>query len=134
GGTVVDPSQSLHAARDVAVVDGKIVEVSANIPEDHAAEGLPDKHQLVCPGFIDIHVHVFEGYGEAGVNADHYCLGRGVTTVVDAGSSGYVAINTFVKNVVHTSITRIHPLVHIGATGAGNGLPIPMDDMYMLNP
>jgi dihydroorotase len=134
GGTVVDPAQNLHAPLDVAVVDGKIFEVSANIPESQADEIVSAKGRIVTPGFIDIHVHVFEGYGEAGVNADHYCLGRGVTTVVDAGSSGYMAINRFVKDIVDTSITRIHPLVHIGATGAGNGLPIPMDDLYMVNP
>jgi dihydroorotase len=133
GGTVVDPSQNLHAQLDVAVTNGKIAEVAPNIAEDQAQEVYWAKDRIVTPGLIDIHVHVYEGYGEAGVNADHYCLGRGVTTVVDAGSTGYVAIDTFVKGVVKTSSTRIHPLVHIGATGAGNGLPIPMDDLYMEN-
>lgn len=133
GGTVVDPSQNLHTPLDVAVINGKIAEVSANIPEDQAVEVYSAKGRIVTPGLIDIHVHVYEGYGEAGVNADHYCLSRGVTTVVDAGSTGWVAIDTFVKGVVKTSATRIHPLVHIGATGAGNGLPIPMDDLYMEN-
>ncbi len=129
GGTVVDPAQNLHAPLDVGVVDGKIFEVSANIPEDQAGEIFSAKGRIVTPGFIDIHVHVFEGYGGAGVNADHYCLGRGVTTVVDAGSSGYLAMRRFVKDVVNTSITRIHPLIHIGAVGAGVGLPFFMDNL-----
>ena len=133
GGTVIDPSQNLHAALDVAVISGKIAEISANIPEDQALEVYSAKDRIVTAGLIDIHVHCFEGYGAEGINADHYCLGRGVTTVVDAGSSGYVAIDAFVHKIVNTSITRIHPLVHIGATGAGTELPIPMDDLYMEN-
>ncbi|MCU1343665.1 MAG: Amidohydrolase, partial [Candidatus Acidoferrum typicum] len=36
GGTVVDPSQNLHAAMDVAIKDGKIAEVSKNIAKERA--------------------------------------------------------------------------------------------------
>jgi dihydroorotase len=114
---------------DVAVKDGKIVEVSPAIDEARSREVVPAKDKLVTPGFIDIHVHCYDGYSDAGVNADHYCLGRGVTTVVDAGSTGYMAIGRFVRDVVSSSATRVHPLVHIGAVGAGVGLPLFMDNL-----
>src|ERR1700686_1669245 len=116
GGTVVDPGQHLHGQMDVAVKDGKILEVSRDIPESRAREVLSAKDKIVTPGLIDLHVHCFEGVGP-GMNADRYCLSRGVTTVVDAGSTGYFEIGIFVKHVVKTSVTRIHPLVHIKATG-----------------
>jgi dihydroorotase len=116
GGTVVDPGQHLHAPLDVAVKDGKILEVSRDIPESRAREVLSAKDKIVTPGLIDIHVHCFEDVGP-GMNADRYCLSRGVTTVVDAGSTGYFEIGVFVKHMVKTSVTRIHPLVHIKATG-----------------
>ena len=44
------------------------------------------------PGLVDLHVHVYPGVADLSVEADPTCLGRGVTTVVDAGSSG---ANTF---------------------------------------
>ena len=116
GGTVVDPGQRLHARMDVAVKGGKILEMSPEIPESRALVVYSAKDKIVTPGFIDLHVHCFDGVG-SGMNADHYCLGRGVTTVVDAGSTGFIMVGAFIKHVVKTSTTRIHPLVDIGALG-----------------
>jgi dihydroorotase len=116
GGTVIDADQKLHSVLDVAVNDGKILAVSQNIPEARARMVVSAKDKIVTPGFVDLHVHCFDGVG-TGANADHYCLGRGVTTVVDAGSTGYPMINAFVKYVVNTSITRIVALVDISALG-----------------
>ena len=52
------------------------------------------------------------------MNADHYCLGRGVTTVVDAGSTGSFLIGRFIKDIVQTSTTRVYAWLHIGTMGA----------------
>jgi dihydroorotase len=116
GGTVLDPGQHLHARMDVAVKGGKILEMSPEIPESRALVVYSAKDKIVTPGFIDLHVHCFDGVG-SGMNADHYCLGRGVTTVVDAGSTGFIMVGAFIKHIVKTSTTRIHPLVDIGALG-----------------
>jgi dihydroorotase len=115
GGTVVDPGQKLHTPLDVAVKDGKILEVSPDIPESRALKVFPAKNRLVTPGFIDLHVHCFDGFG--GMNADHSALGRGVTSVVDCGSTGYLGIGAFVKYVVKPSATRVRALVNIAALG-----------------
>jgi dihydroorotase len=115
GGTVVDPGQGLHAPMDVAVKNGKILEVSRDIPASRALRLISAKDKIVTPGFIDIHVHAFDGFG--GMNSDHSCLSRGVTTVVDAGSVGYLGISGFVKYIVTPSVTRIYPLVNIAALG-----------------
>jgi dihydroorotase len=116
GGTVLDPGQHLRARMDVAVKGGKILEVSPDIPESRAAVVYSARDKIVTPGFIDLHVHCFDGVG-SGMNADHYCLGRGVTTVVDAGSTGFIMVGAFIKHIVKTSTTRIHALVDIGALG-----------------
>jgi dihydroorotase len=68
------------------------------------------------------------------VNADHYCLGRGTTTCVDAGSTGYVGIRRFVMDIVNISITRVYALVHIGGIGAESGLPRAMENMNWEDP
>ena len=66
------------------------------------------KGKIVTPGLIDVHVHIFEGVGPTGVNADQYCLGRGVTTAVDAGSAGYFSIAGFRQYVIKPSATRVY--------------------------
>jgi dihydroorotase len=116
GGTVIDPGQKLHTQLDVAVKDGKILEVSKNIAKERAAKIVSARDRIVTPGFIDVHVHCFEGVS-FGINADRYCLARGVTTVVDAGSAGYTTIVNFRKFIAGPSTTRILSLVDIGAVG-----------------
>jgi dihydroorotase len=117
GGTVIDPGQRMHALLDVAVKHGKILEVSQDFPENRARKVVSAKNRIVTPGFIDLHVHCYDGYG-IGINADHYCLGRGVTTAVDAGSTGSFLIGRFVKDIVDTAITRVYAWLHIGTMGA----------------
>ena len=84
GGTVIDPGQNLHAALDVAVKNGKILQLSPDFPAVRARSVVSAKGKIVTPGLIDSHVHVFESMGPITVNADLYCLNRGVTTVVDS--------------------------------------------------
>src|SRR6202163_3179449 len=122
GGTVIDPGQNLHASLDVAVKDGKILELSPDIPPARALRVVSAKNKLVTPGLIDVHVHVFEGVGPTGLNADQYCLGRGVTTAIDAGSTGYADIAGSRQYVIKPSSTRVYALVDIGSRGTILGL------------
>jgi dihydroorotase len=122
GGTVIDPGQNLHTPLDAAIKDGKILELSPDIPAARALRVVSAKGKIVTPGLIDVHVHVFEGVGPTGLNADQYCLGRGVTTAVDAGSTGYADIAGFRQYVIKPSATRVYALVDIGARGTILGL------------
>jgi dihydroorotase len=59
GGRVVDPARRLDAPRDVLLEDGRVARVEKRLSRGGAevieAEGL-----VVCPGFIDLHVHLRE--------------------------------------------------------------------------
>lgn len=134
GGTVIDPSQNLHALLDVAVKDGKIQQVAPDIPADGSRNVISAKGRIVTPGLIDVHVHVFEGVGPTGVNADQYCLGRGVTTAVDAGSAGYFAIAGFRQYVIKPSATRVYAMIDIGARGTLMGLAGNYSNLDWVNP
>ena len=134
GGTVIDPSQNLHAQLDVAVKDGKILQVAPDIPADGSRTVIPAKGRIVTPGLIDVHVHVFEGVGPTGVNADQYCLGRGVTTAVDAGSAGYFSIAGLRQYVIKPSATRLFAMIDIGARGTLMGLAGNYFNLDWLNP
>ena len=134
GGTVVDPSQNLHGPLDVAVKDGKILQVAPDIPADGSRTVIPAKGRIVTPGLIDVHVHVFEGVGPTGVNADQYCLGRGVTTAVDAGSAGYFSIAGLRQYVIKPSATRLYAMIDIGARGTLMGLAGNYFNLDWVNP
>ncbi len=58
-GRVVDPSRGLDAERDVLIEDGRIAAVDRMIPPA-GAEVLDLAGLVVCPGFIDMHVHLRE--------------------------------------------------------------------------
>jgi dihydroorotase len=117
GGTVIDPSQNLHSPLDVAVKDGTILEIAADIPVSRARKAVSAKGKIVTPGLIDVHVHIYEGVGSLGVNADHFCLARGVTTAVDSASAGYATIAGLRKYVIGTSATRLYASMDSGALG-----------------
>ncbi len=143
GGTVIDPSQNLHALLDVAVKDGKILQIAPDIPADGSRPDIPPdgsrsvisaKGKIVTPGLIDVHVHIFEGVGPTGVNADQYCLGRGVTTAVDAGSAGYFSIAGFRQYVIKPSATRVYAMLDIGARGTLMGLVGNYSNLDWVNP
>ena len=63
--------------------DGKIAEVSPSIDEARSSEVISAKDRIVTPGFIDIHVHCYDGYSAAVSMPYHYCLGRGVPQVLE---------------------------------------------------
>src|SRR6266516_1081317 len=62
GGRVIDPANRFDAVADVLIVDGKIAalgsEAAATAPPD--GERLPVDGLVVCPGLIDLHVHLRE--------------------------------------------------------------------------
>ena len=58
-GTVLDPAQTLHAPRDVAVQEGKIAALLEPDTEAKANKVVDAQGLLVTPGLIDTHVHIF---------------------------------------------------------------------------
>ncbi|MBM3948878.1 MAG: hypothetical protein FJ312_06515 [SAR202 cluster bacterium] len=88
GAPVVNPPQGLDAVRDVAFADGKVAAVGQSIGTGEAAEVLEATGLLVVPGLVDLHVHTFWGVSHYGVDPDQINISKGVTTAVDAGTSG----------------------------------------------
>jgi dihydroorotase len=117
GGTVIDPSQDLRGALDVAVEDGKIARVAANIPVAEARRVVDVPGKTVTPGLIDLHTHVFDGVAANGVHPDIAGVHAGVTTVVDAGSSGCATFGAFPRHILPKCETEVIPLLHICQTG-----------------
>jgi dihydroorotase len=117
GGTVIDPASGTHARRDVAIADGRIVTVAQSVPTIGAYDVLDATGQLVVPGLVDLHVHVYWGVADLSIEADPSCLGRGVTTVVDAGSAGANTFPGFRRFVVEGARGRVLAYLNISAMG-----------------
>ena len=123
GGTVVDPSQGLSASRDIAIVGHRVARVASEIAATEARRVLDARGKIVTPGLIDVHVHVYDGVAPLGIPADPNCVAKGVTTVLDAGSSGAHTFPGFRKQVVNVVDTRVHALLNISVVGQSTYSP-----------
>lgn len=117
GGLVVDPTQGISARRDVAVSGSKIARFADSIPETNALHVIDASDRIVTPGWIDIHVHVYDGVAPLGIPADPNCVAKGVTTAIDAGSSGAHTFPGLRKHVIDVSDTRVMALLNISVVG-----------------
>ena len=58
-GRVIDPASDLDAPRDLLIDKGKIARIDAAI-DARGAKTVDCEGKVVCPGFIDMHVHFRE--------------------------------------------------------------------------
>jgi dihydroorotase len=136
GGHVIDPKNNIDAVRDVAIQGGKIAAVESNIAANRARKVVDVKGLYVTPGLIDIHVHVFAGgmgesyaSGKLSVFPDAHTLPAGVTTVVDAGTSGWRNFPEFKARTIDRARTRVLVFLNIVGAGMGGSVEQNMQDM-----
>jgi dihydroorotase len=116
-GRVIDFASSRNGKMDVAIAGGKIARVAPDLPASQAKVVIEAGEYIVTPGLIDIHTH-FDAYGASlNLNPDHNALRSGVTTAVDAGSSGADTFETFRRSVIDKAVTRVLAFVNIVAAG-----------------
>ncbi|MEW5979718.1 MAG: amidohydrolase/deacetylase family metallohydrolase [Acidobacteriota bacterium] len=123
GGHVVDPKNGVDGVRDVAIRDGKIAAVMADI--DSASSQMIDVRGLyVTPGLVDLHTHVYHTTGiqdawagDASIPPDAFSFRSGTTTMVDAGSSGWRNFETLRHMVIDRVKTRVLALINIAGFG-----------------
>ena len=133
GGRVLDPKNSLDSKMDVAVKDGKIYRIAAEIPSSSAKKVLDVSGLLVSPGLINIHTHVYAGSkpgfadGQSSQLPDAFAPRSGITTVVDAGTTGWRTFPDFKSKVVDPSLTRVLAFINIFETGFSAGSAIEPD-------
>jgi dihydroorotase len=142
GGHVIDPANHVDAVTDVAVSKDKIAAVEKEIPASQAEKVVDASGLYVTPGLIDIHVHI--GHGGApldwftpegrahtapyGIPAD-LALQAGVTTIVDAGSSGAETFLLEKQEVIDRAKVRVLAFLNIVANGMQGGLEQTVDQM-----
>lgn len=122
GGHVIDPANQLNGRMDVALSGEKVARVAADIPAADAGQTIDVTGLYVTPGILDIHSHVYpfrpspKSEVEA-VNADAHLFSAGVTTTVDAGTSGWEHFLDFKEHFIDRSKVRILAFVNIARSG-----------------
>lgn len=114
GGRVIDPSQGIDRVADVAFTDGHVAMVG---------EGLKGRTErdvagnIVTPGLIDLHTHVYDGGTSLGVNPEAFARRSAVTTMIDTGSAGPGNFAGFRDHVIKRSKPRILAYLNISFAG-----------------
>ena len=121
-GRVFDPSQDLDGITDIAITDGEITAVAPNINPSSATRVIDAAGLLVTPGLIDLHTHVASGIRRVSAedmmgDVDTAGVHAGVTTVLDAGSTGAYNIGGLVNFIVPSALTRTLALLNVGTLG-----------------
>ena len=116
-GHVIDPANRRNGRFDIAISGGKIARVAADLPAAHARRVIDASQYYVTPGLIDIHTHFDAQGAPLNLYPDSHALSSGVTTAVDAGSSGWKNFDAFRKTTIRRAQVRLLAFVNI--VGAG---------------
>jgi dihydroorotase len=117
GGRVIDPGGDQHGRLDVGIASGKIGAVAPDLPTDSAAEVVDATDQVVTPGLIDLHTHVYWGVTYWGVEADPIAARTGVTTWLDVGSAGAYNFPGFRRWIAEPAAARVYALLNLSCIG-----------------
>ncbi len=126
-GHVIDPKSKTSERRDIAISGGKIAAVEKSIDASTAVKVVDASGLYVTPGLVDIHVHVYAGTGmkaytgDLSVYPDGFSFRSCVTTMADAGSSGWHNFEDFKQRVIDRAKTRVFAFVNIVGQGMGGG-------------
>lgn len=109
--TFVDGSQ-----KDILIERGKITCIDYNIPEEEDVIINTFDGCYVSAGWIDIHTHCFEKFSLYSDDIDTIGYKSGVTTIIDAGTSGADDIDEFYEDTKKFK-TNVYSLLNISKIG-----------------
>lgn len=116
GGRVIDPESGTDEILDIIVSGSKIFEIGKDLSLE-AGVMIDCSNQIVTPGLIDLHTHVYWGGTSIGVDPDEHADKSACTTLVDAGTAGPGNFPGFVKHVIEPARVRIVPFLNVSFAG-----------------
>lgn len=117
GGQVLDPGARLAGRYDLGIAGGRIAAIEPTIDPARATRVIDARGQIVTPGLVDLHTHVYWGATYWGIDADPVAARSGVTTWIDVGSAGAYSFPGLRRYVMEPSHTRIFALLNLSAIG-----------------
>ncbi len=118
GDRVIDPASGLDGPALIAVTGGRIAAVAEELPPHDAASTVDAAGMIVCPGLIDMHVHVYEWVTNFGLPPDEAGVHSGATTIIDQGSAGPWTVGGFKAYIADPAQTDVRCFVSANVAGA----------------
>ena len=117
-GRVVDPAGGTDAVANVLIADGRIQKVGRALKAPAGAEIIDATGKVVCPGFIDIHVHLREPgfeYKETIASGTRAAAAGGFTAVACMANTFPVNDNRAVTDYILArakveGVVRVYPI------------------------
>jgi len=125
GGRVIDPANGIDGRRDVLIDGDRIARVDHDLPADGAAVVEVPAGLVICPGFIDMHVHLREPgheHKETVATGTAAAVAGGFTAVACMPNTNPVNDNANVTAYIlakaaEANLARVYP---IGAVSRGS--------------
>jgi dihydroorotase len=124
GGRVVDPANSIDAVQDLLLQDGKVAKLGVKLATPEGATVIDAAGKVVCPGFIDMHVHLREPgyeYKETVATGTRAAAAGGFTAVCCMANTSPINDNRSITDYIlakarSEGVVRVYP---IGAVTRG---------------
>jgi dihydroorotase len=117
GGHVIDTANGVDGRRDVAIAGDRIAAVAEELPLHTAGRVIDASGNLITPGLVDLHAHLFWGRDYFGIDANSLAWRCGVTTWVDPGSAGAFSLPALREYVVRPAVVRMFAFINISYLG-----------------
>ncbi|HET8998219.1 MAG TPA: amidohydrolase/deacetylase family metallohydrolase [bacterium] len=117
GGDVRDPGAGIVGRYDIGIAGGRVASIEPRLDPALGSRVLDAVGQIVTPGLVDLHTHVYWGVTYWGIEADPVAARTGVTTWIDVGSAGAYSFPGFRRYIVEPSATRIYALLNLSMIG-----------------
>lgn len=122
GGRVVCPASGIDGVLDVAVKDGRIAAIEAEILPSAAKEVISVKDRIVLPGMIDTHAHIYTYVsGRFGLPADMAGVESGVTALIDQGGASCMTMPGFREFIAKPAKSRVFGFISAYVVGGLEG-------------
>ena len=130
GGRVIDPVNGLDGQRDVLIEDNLIKQVDKDLPVDGATVVEIPEDYIVCPGFIDMHVHLREPgqeHKETVATGTASAVAGGFTAVACMPNTNPINddanVTTYILNKAkETGLARVYPIGAVSRRADGDVL------------
>ena len=120
GAEIRDPASGIDCRSDLAVIGDRIAAIGVGLASQ-ARRVIELDGKLVTPGWVDLHVHVFEWMTTFGLPPDDAGVHSGVTTAVDQGGTGAYTIPAFKHYIADRALTDIRCFPSINSAGTLRG-------------
>lgn len=124
---IIDHSQQIFTTGDVGIRAGRIAAIGETISPGSAQLEKDLGGRYLCPGLVDLHGH---WYGGSAYGLDpNICLNQGVTTAVDAGTTGFINFADFRTNQIQHSRIELLAFLNIAAIGIPSAFVGELEDL-----